>query len=288
MATPTCRELAAAAGDDAMWTARLHSAACCAVQSLVTPRRDDPRLLASEEELEHIIELVRARALSMAHKAASPPASFRAPHTTRMTYFYALPQMATAAVEVLKCSSPQLCLISFASRAYDTTDFVERHPGGSDHMQRYHGQDATPICAPAACPSSTLHSLAHYLATPDRLYSFLPLTAPRLDSMPARPSVDAFQHSPRAHDMMQREMLRFDAIAHVGRFGAPRTARHVLPLSWSLSRDVEDACKASAAAVYTSTAHSLSEMSRHGRLIHLVLLLATLMKTVAWAAAWAY
>ena len=228
MATPTCRELAAAASDDAMWTARLHSAARCAVQSLVTPRRDDPRLLASDEELEHIIELVRARALSMAHKAASPPASFRAPHTTRMTYFYALPQMATAAVEVLKCSSPQLCLISFANRAYDTTDFVERHPGGSDHMQRYHGQDATPICAPAACPTSTLHSLAHYLATPDRLYSFSS-DRTSLDSMPARPQLTP-SSTARAHDMMH-QMLRFDAIA------PPAVSAHpALPGTSCLSR----------------------------------------------------
>ena len=141
--------------------------------------------------------------------------------------------MATATVSTLRVGAPRLCLVSFAHRVYDTTDFVDRHPGGADLMQRYHGKDATKV-------------------------------------------FDAFPHSPMAHDLMRDQMLRFDAIAHVGRYGAPSYARTVLPRPWSALRDVEDACKASAASVTASTAQALSEISRQGHMLPLMLAIATI------------
>ena len=62
-----------------------------------------------------------------------------------MAYFHSMPFLAEATVAVLSKSAPEYCFVSFAGRAYDTTDFVERHPGGSELMQEHHGQDATPI-----------------------------------------------------------------------------------------------------------------------------------------------
>jgi hypothetical protein len=53
----------------------------------------------------------------------------------------------------------------------------------------------------------------------------------------ATPIFDAFPHSSYAHELMRDQMLRFDAIAAVGRCGAPAFAWHVVPRAWTPARE---------------------------------------------------
>ena len=48
-------------------------------------------------------------------------------------------------MQVLCVRAPDLCLVALDRRAYDTTDFVERHPGGSHLMLKERGRDVSQI-----------------------------------------------------------------------------------------------------------------------------------------------
>lgn len=50
-------------------------------------------------------------------------------------------------------------------------------------------------------------------------------------------------HSLLAHDLMRTRLLRFDAVAHVGRVGAPHFAVEAAPAAWSLAREASDFAK---------------------------------------------
>lgn len=167
----------------ALWTAKLSEVVAAAVHGLAQPRdiEVDTALLARTRDLAWACAVQRCQHLAtVVHD--------------RTIYFHVLPHVATAAVATLSERRPRLCFVSFAQRAYDTTDFVDDHPGGSYHMQRHHGADATPI-------------------------------------------FDAFPHSSYAHELMRDQMLRFDAIAAVGRCGAPAFAWHVVPRAWTPARE---------------------------------------------------
>jgi len=174
-----CRDLEASALSDALWDELLSQAARAATVALAGPRG-----ISVDQAT---VDVVRGLALSKGVQTVRGQRLV----PLRAQYFHALPHIATAAAAALKEKAPTLCFISFAWRAYDTTDFVEQHPGGPQHMQRHHGRDATPI-------------------------------------------FNAFPHSPYAHNLMLTRMLRFDAVEHAGRYGAPAFARQALPRSWGL------------------------------------------------------
>jgi len=183
-----CHDLKAAALSSELWEARLLHAAAAATMALATPRglRLDPGAA----------DYARDIALTKSHRSAKNlPGGLGT--SAAAQFFNAMPHICFAAAAVLKPKAPELCFLSFAQRAYDTTDFVSSHPGGSHHMQRYHGADATKI-------------------------------------------FDAFPHSRYAHNLMEEKMLRFDAIAYVGRYGAPAFASDCVPQSWSWSREAAD------------------------------------------------
>ena len=189
VASGVCRDLHEVT--KTMWDALLTKAAIEAVENIAVPRGLD-----SLQTAENVAE-VRSRACEAAGRGMAGTSE-------RTDFFLAVPHLADAVVAVLaqraapeRSRRPPLCFISFALRAYDTTDFVERHPGGAQLMQRHHGCDATPV-------------------------------------------FDAFPHSFRAHHLMRSEMLRFDAIAFVGRFGAPHDARRAVPKKWTLARELHN------------------------------------------------
>ena len=186
-AAGVCRDLAAVANVAQIWDDRLEHAAAAALEAVVEPRLTDPRMRVQTVEPALVAEVVEL-AQHMAGVGGDGGIN---------SYFASMPRIAEAAVSTLRPSAPALCLVAFAQRVYDTTDFVQRHPGGPELMQNYHGKDATRV-------------------------------------------FDAFPHSPHAHDLMRDEMLRFDGIAHVGRFGAPFRARHALAPSWSVGRELRD------------------------------------------------
>ena len=65
--------------------------------------------------------------------------------------------------------------------------------------------------------------------------------APLLPQRDASGIFDVFAHSEVAHELMRSEMLRFDSIAHVGRFGSPHLARAALPrAAWNPTRDLTE------------------------------------------------
>ena len=179
-ASATCGEIAAVASAPQAWDERLEQAATAALHAVVDPRLTDPRMRI------HAVEpALAAEVVDLAQHMAGVGGA----HGVN-SYFASMPRIAEATVSALRSHAPALCLVAFAQRVYDTTDFVPRHPGGSHLMQNYHGKDATAV-------------------------------------------FDAFPHSPHAHDLMRDEMLRFDGIAHVGRYGAPFRARHALAPRWS-------------------------------------------------------
>ena len=197
-AAPTCRELARAAQDEALWEMLLRRVVARAVAGVATPRS----LEVGPETIVRVRDLACYRA-SAALKGrwdsgpAAPSGASLSAMPRRAAFFYVLPHVATAVVIVLASKAPRLCFISLAQRIYDTTDFVDDHPGGSHHMQRHHGADASPI-------------------------------------------FEAFPHSPYAHDLMRDSMLRFDAIAFVGRCGAPHLACDALPKTWTVTREAAE------------------------------------------------
>lgn len=177
-----CKDLAAAADDRILWSSLLRNAVSAAIEGLVEPRTLAADVRATRLETgPAVVAEVLEQALTMSRAATVPP---------RIAYFHTIPFVAPAAVGILSQLAPRLCLVSLESRAYDTTDFVEHHPGGSHLMQQHHGKDTTTI-------------------------------------------FEAFPHSSYAHDMMQHKMLRFDGVAHVGRYGAPLVASLHLPRTWS-------------------------------------------------------
>jgi len=188
-AAVVCHDLQAAALDPALWHCKLSHLAKTATDSLAEPR--------GIETTPSTYDFVRK--LSVAKGVRSK--SEREAMPICQQFFHAVPHVATAAASALKLKAPELCFISYAWRAYDTTDFVSSHPGGSYHMQQHHGADATHI-------------------------------------------FDAFPHSSYAHDLMSKSMLRFDAIAYVGRYGAPAFACQTVPQSWSLAREAADSFSA--------------------------------------------
>lgn len=183
IAAASCSDLAQAAQCDTLWSAKLNEAVLSALTGL-----------AKEHDVDVDREMV-----ALTHNRAWMLAKEACPDLDQLSklnsFFHVIPHVATAAVGVLSIELPRLCLLSFAQRAYDTTDFVDDHPGGSENMQEHHGVDATRI-------------------------------------------FDAFPHSMRAHDLMRDRMLRFDGVAFVGRFGAPRSASGVLPRAWTASFEV--------------------------------------------------
>ena len=66
------------------------------------------------------------------------------PTTARIGFFFVMPHLAEAAVRVLSEKAPPgCCWLSIAQRAYDTSHYVEDHPGGAEIMRQRHGSDAT-------------------------------------------------------------------------------------------------------------------------------------------------
>lgn len=179
----TCKDFAVVSRSESIWESKLLEAVERSVIGLAEPRGLD----VSAET----IARVRSAALKLAQ--SERPMDFSA----SAIFFCVVPHVATASVQILAGLAPELCLVSFAGRAYDTTDFVDLHPGGSHLMQQYHGTDATPI----------------------------------FDSLP---------HSQYAHDLMRDKMLRFDALAFVGRYGAPAAARHTLHKTWTFRGEAMD------------------------------------------------
>jgi L-lactate dehydrogenase (cytochrome) len=45
--------------------------------------------------------------------------------------------------EVAKHNSRDSCWVIVHNKAYDVTDYIDRHPGGADAILRYAGKDAT-------------------------------------------------------------------------------------------------------------------------------------------------
>lgn len=172
------RELNRLATAPSVWAQRLEEAASNALGSIANPRSIDYDHVL---HVAHTVKLAKKMAGVLSEDAQPTPNDI----DSRILFFRCIQYVARAAVSILSKLAPRLCLLSFDQRAYDTTEFVQRHPGGAYHMQRHHGRDATHI-------------------------------------------FDAFPHSHIAHDMMEKDFLRFDAIAFVGRFGAPFLARTAL------------------------------------------------------------
>ena len=78
---------------------------------------------------------------------------------SRNALFLTVPHVPEAAVEVLaRLAGPRLCLVSVDRRAYDTTDFAAKHPGGEHLMLEHSGKDASYVF------DAYYHSLhAHHL-----------------------------------------------------------------------------------------------------------------------------
>eukprot|EP00966_Prymnesium_polylepis_P159731 3691487-Prymnesium_polylepis.1 len=136
-----------------------------------------------------------------------------------------MPHLAEAVIATLSKGFPELCLVSLYGRAYDTSDLVDRHPGGALLMQEHHGvrfpgsSNPSRFRPPNVSRQCIVGSGTH------------PQFSTRTRNIPAM----------HTSDLMRESMLRFDSIAHVGRFGAPRYARQALPRTWNLAREVVDA-----------------------------------------------
>ena len=200
-----------------LWKFKLSAAATAALEGLASTRslrftRADVRAVVSDARRMGGVPESEAQDIFGGDHSATPSTALAA--EDRAIFFFAVKHVATAAVALLAPHTPRLCLISFAQRAYDTTDFVHHHPGGAYHMKRHHGKDATPI-------------------------------------------FDAFAHSVYAHDMMRNDFLRFDAIAFVGRYGAPHFALAAVAPIWTMRREAAHFVSQLTAAVSTALRQGL-------------------------------
>jgi cytochrome b involved in lipid metabolism len=121
----------------ALWTAKLSEVVAAAVHGLAQPRdiEVDTALLARTRDLAWACAVQRCQHLAtVVHD--------------RTIYFHVLPHVATAAVATLSERRPRLCFVSFAQRAYDTTDFVDDHPGGCGAQSHTSGPSCG--CGPLA------------------------------------------------------------------------------------------------------------------------------------------
>ena len=114
--------------DDEFWDNRLFNAAVAAVHAIAWPRALTIRPMMAEQ----VLQIAKARTDADVGSA-------------RAAFFLVMPHMAEATVQVLSVSAPGLCLVALDRRAYDTTDFVERHPGGSHLMLNKRGRDVSEI-----------------------------------------------------------------------------------------------------------------------------------------------
>eukprot|EP00322_Chrysochromulina_rotalis_P006198 CAMPEP_0115850588 /NCGR_PEP_ID=MMETSP0287-20121206/12042_1 /TAXON_ID=412157 /ORGANISM="Chrysochromulina rotalis, Strain UIO044" /LENGTH=278 /DNA_ID=CAMNT_0003304591 /DNA_START=21 /DNA_END=857 /DNA_ORIENTATION=- len=138
-----CHELRTATCSTTLWEEKLLDAARLAVCALAAPRG-----LKETTQGAWIGELAFRTGLQRENGTEELDTSLEAlmeRWSARAAFFIAMPHVATAAVAVLKQEAPQLCLVSLAQRAYDTTDFVHSHPGGAHHMLAHHGADATSV-----------------------------------------------------------------------------------------------------------------------------------------------
>lgn len=176
---PTSRLLAAATTDDQLWRGQLRRAVDTAVVGLSSPS---------------MMPTQRHQLCAATHDKMT--VAGRAARNAKEAYFLGLQWLATAAVEAVAMANPSRILLSLDRRAYDVTEFADKHPGGAQNMRDYSGMDAGEVFA-------------------------------------------VFAHSPTAHDMMRKEFLRFDAVACVGRHGAPRCARSAAggTVDWSFTRE---------------------------------------------------
>lgn len=85
--------------------------------------------------------------------------------------------------EVATHNSRESCWIIIAGQAYDLTDFLDAHPGGSAIILRYAGRDATEEYEPIHPPTA----LEDNLPTERRLGPIDPATAVTVENKPAEP-----------------------------------------------------------------------------------------------------
>ena len=78
----------------------------------------------------------------------------------------------------------------------------------------------------------------------------------------ATPIFDAFAHSTYAHDMMKNDFLRFDAVAFVGRYGAPHFALAAVAPRWTVRREAANFVSQLTSAVSTALWQGFSRAER--------------------------
>lgn len=134
-----CRAFRRGSLDDGLWERLLEDAASTAVNRIALPRQ-------LEAGADVVSKVLRAAARTAHEQHGKRSAS-------RTNFFLALPHVAQATVSVLAAmppsaspdGSPPLCFVSLDRRAYDTSDFAARHPGGEMLMRDHHGADVSAI-----------------------------------------------------------------------------------------------------------------------------------------------
>lgn len=92
--------------------------------------------------------------------------------------------MMLSAQEVATHNSRESCWIIVAGQAYDVTEFLDEHPGGSAIILRYAGRDATEEYEPIHPPTA----LEENLPTERRLGPIDPATVVTAENKPAEPA----------------------------------------------------------------------------------------------------